>query len=136
MLFNNMLLARWNSTFYLLERIVELRRAIGLYEVEFGLDSKLSAAQWETLEKVICLVRPFEEFTKQVSSETASVSTVIPYYELLKELLESTLDNGVGSFRMKLLKGLKKHFSKYLESDVHIAATLLDPRFKARFLRK
>lgn len=57
---------RWNSTFYLLERLLEQKRAIGVYSQEADIKC-LTANQWNLAETVIHNLKPLEELTKQAS---------------------------------------------------------------------
>ena len=43
---------RWNSTFYMLERLLQQRKAISVTSSELNLDYDISIQQWTTMEKV------------------------------------------------------------------------------------
>ncbi|CAH1996642.1 unnamed protein product [Acanthoscelides obtectus] len=69
---------RWNSTYYLLERLVEQRRAINLLATEVDAVPSLTPSQWDSLEKLLRLLQPFEQTTKHFSRELCIISEVIP----------------------------------------------------------
>ncbi|CAG5044456.1 unnamed protein product [Parnassius apollo] len=59
---------RWNSTFYMVERLLEQNRAISLYisdnsnTINF---QNLTERQWDLLKECLALLQPFEEITKK-----------------------------------------------------------------------
>lgn len=58
---------RWNSTFYMVNRLLEQKRAISLYisdNPSSGNLQQLTERQWEILRECITLLKPFEEITK------------------------------------------------------------------------
>ncbi|CAG4954922.1 unnamed protein product [Parnassius apollo] len=101
-------ITRWNSTYYLLERIIEQRRAISVYFAESrNLNfENLSSDQWEIVLQLIILLKPFEEVTKITSSTYSPISDVIPHavtlmrYLRKEELSEKTYQ--VDDFRNAL----------------------------------
>ncbi|CAI6368031.1 unnamed protein product [Macrosiphum euphorbiae] len=72
---------RWNSTYYMLERFVELEDAIrGTLGLLDNPPQTLSADEWKITKELIQVLRPFEEATKAVSGSkymTASIILVI-----------------------------------------------------------
>ena len=130
---------RWDSTYYLLDRLVEQRRAISFYDTDFELPEKLNSNEWQLAEKVVKLLEPMQRITKELSAKRAVISEVIPFLEILKsELNEESGDTqkkfrGILSTKEELLESLKSRFSHVYKEDNYIIATLLDPRFKASF---
>ena len=43
---------RWDSTYYMLEHLVEQQRAISLYDTDFDLPDHLCANEWQLAEKI------------------------------------------------------------------------------------
>lgn len=72
---------RWNSTYYMLQPLIEQKRALGIFGSEFELPDNLTAHQWTLV------LAPFEELTRKVSSSDALVSDVIPAVTVLQRLL-------------------------------------------------
>ena len=123
---------RWDSSYYMLERVVEQRRAISLYDADHGLPEKLSANEWQQADKVVKLLEPFQRVTKELSANDASISQVIPFIETLKEELSSSKDSdlGIKTTKQEMLKFLKSQFGYIYNDDNFVIAILLDPRFR------
>ena len=63
----------WKSSYYMLERLVEQKKAITAVNTECQPPAELRTRQWNLAEKVIKLLKVFEEATREVSGEYASV---------------------------------------------------------------
>ncbi|RXN29633.1 centrosomal protein of 112 kDa [Labeo rohita] len=128
---------RWNSTFYMVESLLEQKRTISAYGADHDLPATLTANQWALLEKAVTVLAPFEEVTKQISSSTSSVAEVIPSVTVLKRLLarESQEDTGIKTMKTTLLEAVKKRFATIEEEPLYAVATLLDPHFKDRCIK-
>lgn len=126
---------RWNSTYYMISRLLEQKRAISLYLAETSVNfENLSTEEWKILGKSIELLKPFEEITKIISSSCSSVSEVIPHLKTLQRYLEIYNDEHKEIMQMKVMleNDLKSRFD--LEHNkVFTLATLLDPRYKQQF---
>ena len=126
---------RWNSTFFMLQRLLEQRRAITLYCAENDACTKLSASQWSVVENVTAVLEPFEEVTREVSSASASISCVIHLVRVLRSCLQKTgQDNRIKTMKTTLLNALHTRFDGIESNRLYSMATLLDARFKQRFL--
>jgi hypothetical protein len=125
---------RWNSTFYMLQRLLEQRLPISVFCSESEAVSNLTPVQWTLLEGVVHLLRPFEEITRNMSSETACISLVIPTVKAISAHLEKddTHQTSVRLMRTQLLASLKRRLGALQEDSLYSVATLLDPRFKLR----
>ena len=103
----------WDSTDYLLDCLVEQRRAISLYDTDFELPEKLNSNEWQLAEKVVKLLEPVQRITKELSARRAVISEVIPFIEILKaELNEESGDTqekfrGILSTKEELLESLQ-----------------------------
>nr|KAI8768910.1 zinc finger BED domain-containing protein 4-like [Biomphalaria glabrata] len=128
---------RWNSTFLMLKRLLEQRRAITLYCAENEKLSNLSPSQWSVGEKVSVLLKPFEEVTREVSAAAASISIVIPLVHVLKTFLQREgNDKGIKNMKSTLLECLNSRFENLDNNRLYSIATLLDPRFKSLVLNE
>lgn len=127
---------RWNSTYYMLVRLVEQKRAVTLYisenEVKF---ENLSVIQWQLLEDCLMLLKPFEEVTKMASSSIAIISEVIPNIKaLIKYLTKQEARSGnVIQMQICLMQGLRTRFAEIEKNAYYFLATLLDPRYRLQF---
>lgn len=128
---------RWNSTFYMLERLVEQKRVINLFlsENEVGTITTLTSNQWNLITTLLNLLRPFEEITRQMSSDTAHLSQVIPLLKTLEKFLEQQGEQffGVNTIRESFLSELKRRFGDNEKDEFYVMATILDPRYKLAF---
>ncbi|XP_022833037.1 zinc finger BED domain-containing protein 4-like [Spodoptera litura] len=107
---------RWNSTYYMLERVVEQKRAISLYISDNSGSVNIrncTERQWQILKECLILLKPFEEITKITSSTFSTISEVIPHSNTLIKYLT------------------KPEISE--EDKYYCLSTLLDPRFRTRF---
>lgn len=108
---------RWNSSFYMLQRLVEQKVAIlAAGGAESNCNYELRAEQWSLAEKVVHLLKPFEEATMELSREDASVSLVIPIVLSLKRFLSSVEssphgDHGITSMKQKMLQSVSDRYN-------------------------
>ncbi|XP_030075314.1 zinc finger BED domain-containing protein 4 [Microcaecilia unicolor] len=125
----------WNSTYIMLERMVEQRRAVNLFSVEHGGINALSSAEWELVERVVNVLQPFYAAMLEISADDACISVVIPLIAMLQGKMQSTSDDrGLLQMKAVLCDAMNRHFA-YVKTAPHtIAATLLDPRFKDIYL--
>lgn len=122
---------RWNSTYLMLQRVCEQRKALNLYSVERGSITTLTNPEWELAERVVLLLKPFYEATLEICSDDACISIVIPLIAMLTGKLQSTTeDHGLLQMKAALRDALGRRFAYIRESPPMIAATMLDPRFK------
>lgn len=134
---------RWNSTFYMLQRIREQKRALNIYIADNNLDSlSLTANQWALIEPLINLLEPFEEITRLMSLEIALISEVIPTITALNKFLASDekppnqIFAGVGTMKDFLYKEMSRRFDNFYKNKYYVVSTILDPRFKLAFFEK
>ncbi|XP_047228877.1 uncharacterized protein LOC124872670 isoform X3 [Girardinichthys multiradiatus] len=71
-------LTRWNSSLYMLQSLLEQKRALGVFVAECTLLAQLTATQWELMKKTADVLTPFEQLTRDVSRETTTAADVIP----------------------------------------------------------
>ncbi|XP_004213210.2 zinc finger BED domain-containing protein 4-like [Hydra vulgaris] len=125
---------RWNSTFYMLCRLCEQRRALTVYCSEVEGTSCSTAYQWSVAENAVCVLASIEEATREVSFETAHISLVIPILTALRNLLNKKgNDAGVKTMKSTLLKSLDERFKDIEKKPLYTEATMVDPRFKTKF---
>lgn len=61
----------------MLQSLLEQKQALSVYAAERTLPATLTAHQWELMMKTADVLAPFEELTREVGRETASVADVI-----------------------------------------------------------
>ena len=84
---------RWNSTYLMLERACHIKHSLQLYTANNDDLPILTANQWNLCEKMLRILQPFLEITKQVSSEQSSLSDVIPDVVALDRYLSKSGDD-------------------------------------------
>ncbi|KAJ8349041.1 hypothetical protein SKAU_G00276300 [Synaphobranchus kaupii] len=99
---------RWNSTFYMLESLLEQKHALATCAADYDLPATL------------------------ISSSEASAADVIPSVRALRRLLskEADTDHGVKTTKTALLEAVNKRFDQIESDPIFCIATSLDPRYK------
>ena len=126
---------RWNSTFYMMQSLLEQKRALGVYRADHELPASLSAYQWGIVENMTTLLTPFEQLTREISSHLATTADVIPSVVALKRLLSKAAetDSGVRTAKSTLLEAVNSRFGNTFSEPLYYLATILDPRYKDRY---
>ena len=120
---------------HLLERLIEQRQAICAPEIECRVNSELTNQQWQLVEKVVKVLKPFEEATVAVSSEGTSAALTIPIVNSLTHFLRNTAkddDKGVQTMKRKMLSSLNTRFASMETNKLYVLPTMLDPWFKVK----
>jgi hAT family C-terminal dimerisation region/BED zinc finger len=122
---------RWNSTFLMLQRLSEQRKALSLYSVEHGGITMLTKTELELVDRIVAILKPFYDATLEISRDDACISVVIPIASLLLSKLQAA-HGDVGLLQMKaaLRDAMNRRFSTVKAEPNLAVATLLDPRFK------
>jgi hypothetical protein len=134
---------RWNSTFLMLERALELRGPLGDVAT---LDKDLHAYQitdeeWSMLETVCDLLKMFKRATDCLSGSTyPTLNAAIPVYNYLMDMIEDFMETHresavlVEAARAAWDK-LSTYYSKS-EAAVYAVATVIDPSLKLDYHRR
>ena len=124
---------RWNSEFYMIYRVFELKEPLILALSKLTNVTALTAEDWQMLEELIDLLAPVESATRILCGQKYStVSMIIPIIKgLLSYLTTMQLNSqGVFKFRACLVKYLNERFKSIESTEILMIATMLDPRFK------
>ena len=132
---------RWNSTFYMVNRVLEQQQPIcaTLLELRRG-DLMPSDSEFATLESYRDIMKPLVDITEAIGAEKwVTVSTIRP---ILHKLLNVHLKLSPGR-DSQVVRAMKEAISsdlskRYTDSTLEILAkaTFLDPRFKTlQFLK-
>lgn len=125
--------SKWNTSFHMLERLIEQKRAIDEMSIECSFRELISCDQWEVMQSVCHALKPFEVASREMSTHISTLSQVIPMIHILNRKIELLFEETMGIDTM--LKSLKEAMVSRLSSTLHdpryIFATLLDPRYKA-----
>ncbi|KAK4328281.1 hypothetical protein Pmani_001306 [Petrolisthes manimaculis] len=128
----NSVVTRWNSVFYMLERIVEQNQAITTALCVLGRSTMcLCEEELEKIKDMITALRPYEEVTRELSAEKfVSISKVIPLSTLLLTS-SSDLSKKDNEVACQLAQQCKKRFMNIEQNYPLAASTWFDPRFKS-----
>lgn len=125
---------RWNSTFYMVERFLELRPTINqIVNCHTSAPPMITAKGIEELTEIFEVLRPIEVATKEICGEDyVTSSKVIPITRMLNLKMSNIKTNS--SMGQDLKQNIMTEISKRLLPSEHVQilalSTLLDPRFK------
>lgn len=118
----------------MMQSLVEQKRAISAFadDCELPATQKLTATQWGILEKMIPLLQPFEQLTKDISSAESTAADVIPAVVSLTRLLtkDDESDKGVKTAKRALLEAVSDRFNCVQSEPLYAIATMVDARTK------
>lgn len=127
-------ITRWNSTYVMLERYLEMESEISLVLVsESKRDNDLSDYEIDIVRDITKLLKHLFEMTVDISGEQyVTVSRVIPLVSSVLILIEKETPFSTIAVDLKrnLLKSFRERFSGLEKNNLFAYASLLDPRFK------
>ncbi|XP_063931861.1 E3 SUMO-protein ligase ZBED1-like [Zophobas morio] len=128
---------RWNSTFYMLERFIELKDALRgtIALMDKATVPILNSEEWQICAELCDVLRPFENVTKIVSGENyPTASLVIPlvrgFYDVIENQFNSTYLPAVQTVIREVKNQIDQRFGSIESSKTLGICTFLDPRFK------
>ena len=134
---------RWNSTFYMLERLVQLRWPVIAVLSDDSVSKRsdryldLNNDQWVLAEELVKILAPLEVATTFLSyEENSSIYTVLPVLcGIVNTLEQSSSTNcqpSVISFKEKFAEEIKTRwkFNRIEANNTIVLAAALDPRFR------
>ncbi|KAK7149159.1 hypothetical protein R3I94_008690 [Phoxinus phoxinus] len=119
---------RWNSVFYMLDRLHEQHEVVTTVLCLLGRSELcINVGELSIITQTVDALRPFEEVTREVSSEKyVSVSKVIP----LVSLLQRACKHQGSSVATQLAQQCQRRFAGIETNHSLAASTFLDARFK------
>lgn len=124
--------SKWKTSYFMLERLVEQKKAIDEMSLECNFRELISCDQWEVMQSVCNALKPFEVACREMSNRTATLGQVIPLIHILNRKIDMLFDETMGIDNM--LKSLKEamvtRMSPTLHDPRYTWATMLDPRYK------
>ena len=130
---------RWNSTFLMISRAVELKGAVQKALIFLDSNENLSGIEWERLTDLCEVLQIYHETTVALSaSSTVTISKVVPYLKIMRRALENTkmndarpLSTVVKRLKSELLRTFDERFGTYLEPDsIQSIATFLHSKYR------
>ncbi|GBP74455.1 Zinc finger BED domain-containing protein 1 [Eumeta japonica] len=131
---------RWNSTFYMLERMIRIQDSLCLYACKHNI-SQLSPEERLQLKKIVTILQPFEKITRNMSDNNTSISSVIPLIHTLKYTLHTEGGKQDTNEKFKSIikctvDQLNSKFGDLQSNNFFAIATYLDPRYKKIFFNE
>jgi len=128
---------RWNSSYIMLNRLSEQKRAVSLClaDDDKSVGLQLTSHQWTLMARVVKLLRPFEQLTREISSADACLSVVLPAVQAILLFLQNdACDTGLKKTVDEIVAALTKRFTPLLTEAIYAVSTALDPRFKLTYI--
>ncbi|KAI8115141.1 Zinc finger BED domain-containing protein 4 [Lucilia cuprina] len=128
----------WTSTYLMWEKLIEQKPALEMYIQQYGDIQVPSEYEWQQIEYLVILLKIFYQAWIDLNSEAACVSLIIPLLTMLNSKLELKLTDSTDLqyYKKSLKSQLNQYFAFAHQSSSLIIATLLDPRFKMRYLNE
>lgn len=125
---------RWNSTFYMIERFLELRAAINKILIcHATAPAMITAKDIEDLKEITEILRPIELATREICGQKyVTSSKVIPLTRMLSLKISGLKPKtAVGiNLQENIMNEIKKRLLPAESINILAVSTLLDPRFK------
>ncbi|XP_014293829.3 E3 SUMO-protein ligase ZBED1 [Halyomorpha halys] len=130
---------RWNSTFYMLERFVELSRMLNEILLEKPHAPPMpTALELQLVKDIMSLMQPLEHMTREASGELyITISKVIPMVNCVINRYHNISfgSENINAIKLYLMQQLEKRFGKIEHVKSLSVSTILDPRFKSIHLK-
>lgn len=131
-----MVATRWNSEYYMLQRLLEQRSCVSNVLLESD-TTNLTGVQWKLAENLHFMLQPLEEITRLASGDSfPTLSQIIPCLYTLVLFYENNDKTGaIREFCEALSSAIKTRFKNVMKSDIALSAMALDPRYKLLVLK-
>ncbi|KAJ4936575.1 hypothetical protein JOQ06_001164 [Pogonophryne albipinna] len=127
---------RWNSTYHMLQRLVDLREPVGAALASLNTEiTTLTSAEFTTISGCLSLLSGFNDATIELSEEkNVSGSKVVPLLKMLEQMLHEEMAKTAIAVAKEmgehLLRQLRERLHTLQSMSIMLLATLLDLRFK------
>jgi hypothetical protein len=128
---------RWNSTYKMLDTCIEYRSAFGYYaQVDQNYVWKPTDSLWDMYEKIRLILGEMAGATTAFLGSVYPTANVFYPYLLKVKLALLNAKNSEDPYLKKMGAAMLDKFNKYWEekNNVMVIATILDPRFKMRYI--
>jgi hypothetical protein len=129
---------RWNSTYKMLDTCIEYRAAFGYYaQIDQNYAWKPTESEWNIYEKIRPILGEMAGATTAFSGSVYPTANVFYPYILKVKLALLKAKNSSDTYLKKMAAAMFDKFDKYWEvtNNVMVIATILDPRFKMRYIQ-
>lgn len=125
---------RWNSTYYMVQRFLELRNAVSEILIRHRTaPPMLTGMELTIMTSLLNILRPLEAATKEISTDQyCSSSKVIPLIHCMVSKLKALVleEPLLQEVRKRTLAAIEKRMGSIEQISSLAMATILDPRFK------
>lgn len=127
---------RWNSTYVMLQRLVEQREPVGAALAGLQHDiPMMTSEEFNIVGGCLSLLSPFFDATVELSAEeNVSASKVVRLMKMLEQNLQEEMAKPAPTVAIQLgdllIKQLREKLHMLQSMSIMSLATLLDPRFK------
>ncbi|XP_026195984.1 uncharacterized protein LOC113148494 [Anabas testudineus] len=127
---------RWNSTYLMLQHLVELREPVGAVLAGLQHDiPMITSEEFNIVGGCLSLPSPFYDATVELSAEeNVSASKVVPLMTMLEQNLQGEMAKPAHAVALEmgdqLIRQLQEKLYTLQSMSIMSLATLLDPRFK------
>ncbi|KAK0140929.1 Zinc finger BED domain-containing protein 1 [Merluccius polli] len=127
---------RWNSTYLMLQRLVELMEPVGAALAGLQHDMPMiTSDEFSIVGGCLSLLSPFYDATVELSAEeNVSASKVVPLMKMLEQNLQEEIAKPAPAVALEmgeqLIRQLREKLYTLQSMSIMSLATLLDPRFK------
>ncbi|XP_035430864.2 zinc finger BED domain-containing protein 4-like [Spodoptera frugiperda] len=118
-------------------RLLEQKNAVNLYCVEHGRVDSLQSNEWVIVKNLTSMLTFFYEATLELSFDNACISIVIPLISLLNRKLQVRCESDnemMTNMKNSLYESMNIRFSSLKKLPSLMVTTILDPRFKSKYL--
>lgn len=124
----------------MLERLIKIKDSLCLYASKHNIP-QISPEEWLHLNKLVSILQPFEEISRNMSDSNTSISSVIPLIHILKHTLqlEDNKPDTNETFKTTIkctIEQLNSRFGDLHFNNFFAIATYLDPRYKTKFFNE
>ena len=131
---------RWNSQFDMMDRLLQVRRAVSAAVRESQMPDTISSHEWYMIQEYCDSLKMFKEATQVITIEDKpTLCRYIPTVYGLKQILTTSIEQKRATadtirLRNNLLLSLNTRFDFIDDSETLVIAMLLVPRIKDRVL--
>ena len=125
---------RWDSTFQMIERAVDIKEDIIEYSKVYVCNVQFNTTEWILMEKMSELLGLFYSITKQMSHRNANSGYIIPHIQVLRKYVTDEVTKfrltGLNATLASLYESFEDRFSSYENNINCIYASYLNPCYK------
>ena len=125
---------RWDSTFQMIERAVDIKEDIIEYSEVYKCNVEFHTNDWILMEKISELLGLFYSITKQMSHRYANSGDIIPHIQVLRRYVTDEVTKvrlcGLNTTLASLCDSFEGRFSSYEDNINCVYASYLNPCYK------